>query len=92
MPAGFTQRFRLHGDRFLDELLEEIAIEDIPKALGGRGIDPVCIPAKPVPESEYWSEKRERERAQVRKRSDFGYALDNNNIKVKLFLLTVNNY
>lgn len=36
MPAGFTDRFRLHDGNFLQTLTEDMAIEDIPETLGGK--------------------------------------------------------
>jgi hypothetical protein len=39
MPAGFSERFRLHDGHFLPTLTSEINIEHIPTSLGGK--DPV---------------------------------------------------
>lgn len=36
MPAGFSDRFRLHDGNFLQYLTSEISIEDIPTTLGGN--------------------------------------------------------
>lgn len=36
MPAGFTERFRLHDNHFLNTILEDININDIPESLGGK--------------------------------------------------------
>ena len=36
MPAGFSDRFRLHDGNFLPLLQKEINIDDIPTSLGGK--------------------------------------------------------
>lgn len=36
MPDSFIERFRLHNENFLPNLLKEIKIEDIPVTLGGK--------------------------------------------------------
>lgn len=36
MPGGFAERFRLHDGNYLETLLTEISIEDIPSTLGGN--------------------------------------------------------
>lgn len=36
MPESFIERFRLHNEDFLSNLLKEIKIEDIPVTLGGK--------------------------------------------------------
>ena len=36
MPAGFSDRFRLHDANFLNSLSEEICADDIPTTLGGK--------------------------------------------------------
>ncbi|VDM74281.1 unnamed protein product [Strongylus vulgaris] len=36
MPAGFSDRFRLHDNNFLKELTEDIGLEHIPTTLGGK--------------------------------------------------------
>ncbi|VDL75446.1 unnamed protein product [Nippostrongylus brasiliensis] len=54
MPAGFSDKFRLHDNNFLKSLTEEIDIENIPTTLGGKNEDIVCIGAQKVPHNEYW--------------------------------------
>ncbi|VDK50405.1 unnamed protein product [Cylicostephanus goldi] len=49
MPAGFTDRFRLHDGNFLKELTEDISIEHIPTTLGGKQDSIVCIGAGKPP-------------------------------------------
>uniref|UniRef100_A0A914E1E5 CRAL-TRIO domain-containing protein n=1 Tax=Acrobeloides nanus TaxID=290746 RepID=A0A914E1E5_9BILA len=53
MPAGFTDRFRLHDGNFMETLLEDLSIEHIPSTLGGKNADIKCIPAIKKPLSEY---------------------------------------
>ncbi|KAL3989544.1 CRAL/TRIO domain family protein [Acanthocheilonema viteae] len=45
MPDSFTERFRLHNENFLPDLLKEIKIEDIPVTLGGKNEEIQCQPA-----------------------------------------------
>ncbi|WKY14756.1 hypothetical protein Q1695_000354 [Nippostrongylus brasiliensis] len=54
MPAGFSDKFRLHDNNFLKSLTEEIDIENIPTTLGGKNENIVCIGAQKVPHNEYW--------------------------------------
>lgn len=51
MPAGFSERFRLHDSNYLPTLQKEISIEDIPTTLGGKNENIRCQPAvKPEPD------------------------------------------
>uniref|UniRef100_A0AC34F809 CRAL-TRIO domain-containing protein n=1 Tax=Panagrolaimus sp. ES5 TaxID=591445 RepID=A0AC34F809_9BILA len=54
MPAGFTDRFRLYDNQFLETLGKEMSIEDIPETLGGKNKEIKCIPAVHIPPEEYW--------------------------------------
>ncbi|CAG9540983.1 unnamed protein product [Cercopithifilaria johnstoni] len=45
MPDSFIERFRLHDEHFLSNLLKEIKIEDIPVTLGGKNEEIQCQPA-----------------------------------------------
>ncbi|KAI6173827.1 CRAL-TRIO domain and GOLD domain-containing protein [Aphelenchoides besseyi] len=55
MPAGFTDRFRLHDGHFLPALQSEIDLEHIPVTLGGKNPEQKCTPAVKLPQSEYWT-------------------------------------
>uniref|UniRef100_A0A0N5B3M0 CRAL-TRIO domain-containing protein n=1 Tax=Strongyloides papillosus TaxID=174720 RepID=A0A0N5B3M0_STREA len=57
MPAGFSERFRLHDDKFLHYLKEEVDKNHIPSSLGGENDNIKCIPAKKLHEHEYWQPK-----------------------------------
>nr|CTP81039.1 Bm2157 [Brugia malayi] len=46
MPDSFIERFRLHNENFLPNLLKEIKIEDIPATLGGKNEEIQCQPAE----------------------------------------------
>jgi hypothetical protein len=54
MPAGFTDRFRLYDNQFLDTLGKEMSIEDIPESLGGKNKEIKCIPAVHIAQEDYW--------------------------------------
>jgi len=60
MPAGFTDRFRLYDNHFLEELKKEIKAEDIPESLGGLNKDIKCIPAVKMTEGDYWQAPSEK--------------------------------
>ncbi|VDK78667.1 unnamed protein product [Litomosoides sigmodontis] len=46
MPDSFIERFRLHNENFLSNLLKDIKIEDIPVTLGGKNEEIQCQPAQ----------------------------------------------
>uniref|UniRef100_A0A1I7XGB9 CRAL-TRIO domain-containing protein n=1 Tax=Heterorhabditis bacteriophora TaxID=37862 RepID=A0A1I7XGB9_HETBA len=54
MPAGFSDKFRLHDNHFLKTLTEDIQIENIPNTLGGKNKEIKCIGAEKVSLNEYW--------------------------------------
>ncbi|KAK6060311.1 hypothetical protein COOONC_02033 [Cooperia oncophora] len=55
MPAGFSDRFRLHDSNFLKALTEDIDINHIPTTLGGSHEGIICVGAERVLPSEYWT-------------------------------------
>uniref|UniRef100_A0A0N4ZP67 CRAL-TRIO domain-containing protein n=1 Tax=Parastrongyloides trichosuri TaxID=131310 RepID=A0A0N4ZP67_PARTI len=57
MPAGFSERFRLHDDKFIHNLKEEVDKNHIPISLGGDNSEIQCVPAKILKEHEYWKPK-----------------------------------
>ncbi|TKR81057.1 hypothetical protein L596_014996 [Steinernema carpocapsae] len=54
MPAGFTERFRLHDGHYIQFLKDEIKEEDIPTSLGGKNTEISCLPAVTLKQEEYW--------------------------------------
>uniref|UniRef100_A0AC35UG41 CRAL-TRIO domain-containing protein n=1 Tax=Rhabditophanes sp. KR3021 TaxID=114890 RepID=A0AC35UG41_9BILA len=54
MPTGFSERFRLLDDKYLQVLEEEINPKDIPVKLGGINETISCKGAKKLHEEEYW--------------------------------------
>lgn len=54
MPAGFSDKFRLHDSSFLKALTEEIDADHIPTTLGGNNENIHCTGAEKIPQSEYW--------------------------------------
>ncbi|CEF61840.1 CRAL-TRIO domain and GOLD domain-containing protein [Strongyloides ratti] len=57
MPTGFSERFRLHDDKFIHHLKEEVDKKYIPLSLGGDNSNIKCIPSKKLQENEYWKPK-----------------------------------
>ncbi|KAK5972933.1 CRAL/TRIO domain-containing protein [Trichostrongylus colubriformis] len=55
MPAGFSDKFRLHDNNFLKALTEDIDVNHIPTTLGGNHEGISCIGAEKVPPCDYWT-------------------------------------
>lgn len=54
MPAGFSEKFRLHDTHFLKTLIEDISLEHIPTSLGGNNTMVKCVGAEKVDPENYW--------------------------------------
>ncbi|KHJ77242.1 hypothetical protein OESDEN_23138 [Oesophagostomum dentatum] len=55
MPAGFSDKFRLHDHNFLEHLTEDIDLDYIPATLGGRNEKIVCLGAHRPDQMERWT-------------------------------------
>ncbi|XGW30302.1 hypothetical protein V3C99_009353 [Haemonchus contortus] len=55
MPAGFSDKFRLHDSNFLKALTEDIDLNNIPTTLGGNNESITCIGAEKLQPCEYWT-------------------------------------
>uniref|UniRef100_A0A1I8A580 CRAL-TRIO domain-containing protein n=1 Tax=Steinernema glaseri TaxID=37863 RepID=A0A1I8A580_9BILA len=54
MPAGFTERFRLHDGHYMEFLKQEMKEEDMPVTLGGKNAEIKCVPAIQLKPEDYW--------------------------------------
>ncbi|EYC45138.1 hypothetical protein Y032_0437g1453 [Ancylostoma ceylanicum] len=59
MPAGFSDKFRLHDSNFLEALIEDIDLECIPTTLGGKNESIACLGASKPSQSEHWTADEE---------------------------------
>ncbi|EFP10034.1 hypothetical protein CRE_20818 [Caenorhabditis remanei] len=54
MPTGFSEKFRLHDRHFLETLLEDIDVNDIPVSLGGNDTEIKFTDAIKIDPNNYW--------------------------------------
>ncbi|KAI1706359.1 CRAL/TRIO domain-containing protein [Ditylenchus destructor] len=96
MPAGFSDRFRLHDGNFLQYLTSEISIEDIPTTLGGNNEHIKCIPSDKRSPSKYWQpsdeidlpESLETIHISPRKSKNFRISVDKENYLLNWYFRT----
>ncbi|CAI5456232.1 unnamed protein product [Caenorhabditis angaria] len=60
MPAGFSDKFRLHDSHFMKTLNEDIHVDDIPTSLGGNDKEIQFTGAQKVDPTDYWKPTNEK--------------------------------